>query len=48
MTDLDRILNELGVIARPAPQPQPQPKPEPREDPSKSPGIWYPDGNIPH
>lgn len=44
MTDLDRILNELGVIARPAPQP----KPEPREDPSKSPGIWYPDGNIPH
>lgn len=44
MTDLDRILNELGVIARPAPKP----KPEPREDPSKSPGIWYPDGNIPH
>lgn len=46
MTDLERHLIELGVIARPAPQPKPDP--EPREDPSQSRGIWYPDGNIPH
>jgi len=44
MTDLDRHLNELGVIARPAPQP----KLEPRPDPRLSKGIYYPDGNIPH
>ena len=24
------------------------PPPKPREDPSKSPGIWYRDGDIPH
>ena len=43
MSDLDRILNALGVIARPAPTPPPR-----REDPSKSAGVWYRDGNIPH
>ena len=33
-------LADLGIRVQPAPQPRP--------DPSKSPGIWYRDGNIPH
>lgn len=44
---IEQHLNELGVIARPASAP-PAPKPEPRPDPRLSPGIYYPDGNIPH
>lgn len=44
MSDLDRVLNELGVIAQPPTKPQP-PR---RDDPSKSAGVWYRDGNIPH
>lgn len=49
MTDLDRILNELGVIARSAPQPQPKPLTDrPDGPPHTWRGTWYPDGNIPH
>ena len=44
MTDLDRILNELGVIARPVPAPTARP-----DGPANAwRGVWYPDGNIPH
>jgi hypothetical protein len=43
MSDLERILDQLGVRAQPVPA-----KPAPRPDPRKSPGVWYPDGNIPH
>lgn len=41
MTALERHLNELGVIARPAPRPAP---PAPRSDPSKATGTWYRNG----
>lgn len=47
MTPLDRILNELGVIARPAPQQKPQTD-RPSGPPATWPGVWYADGNIPH
>ena len=45
MTDLDRILNELGVIARPAPTP---PTNRPTGQPADWRGVWYRDGNVPH
>lgn len=45
MTDLERHLNELGVIARTAPLPRPV---RPAGDPSSWRGIWYRDGEIPH
>ena len=38
MSDLARILNELGVRPRPVPAP---PAPAPRPDPSKATGTWY-------
>ena len=44
MSNIDRILDQLGVRAQPTPT-KPQP---PRQDPSKSPGVWYRDGEIPH
>lgn len=44
--DLERHLQELGVIARPAQPPRPAPA-RPQEPPHKSAGIWYPDGNVP-
>lgn len=48
MTDLDRILNELGVIARPATtQPKP-PTDRPEGPPNTWRGVWYADGHIPH
>lgn len=44
MSDLERHLNELGVVARPAP-----PKPtRPAGPPATWRGTYYPDGNIPH
>ena len=45
MSDLDRILNELGVITRPVPAPERQPR---RDDPSKDRGIWYTEETVPH
>jgi hypothetical protein len=39
-------LNLLGVLPRPAARPAPQPA-TPRPDPSKSAGVWYPDGDVP-
>jgi len=45
MSDLDRILNDLGVIARPVPTPPPT---RPAGDPRDWRGVWYRDGNIPH
>jgi hypothetical protein len=42
MTDIDRILDELGVRA------QPTPKPAPRTDPRQSTGIWYTEETVPH
>lgn len=47
MSDLDRILNELGVIARPVPAP-PAPTARPDGPANAWRGVWYPDGNIPH
>jgi hypothetical protein len=47
MTDLERHLNELGVIARPAPLPAPALPARPEGPPSSWRGIWYPDGNVP-
>lgn len=47
MTALDRHLNELGVIARPA-TPQPKPTDRPDGPPASWRGVWYADGNIPH
>jgi hypothetical protein len=48
MTDLDRILNELGVVARPVPaKPAPAPT-RPPGFPDKWTGIWYTDDNVPH
>lgn len=44
MSDLDRILNELGVIARPVPAPPARPAGQPADWR----GVWYRDGNIPH
>lgn len=41
MSDLERHLNELGVIVRPAAPKQPQ---EPRPDPRKSLGTWFRNG----
>lgn len=46
MSDLDRILNELGVVARPAPA-KPAPT-RPAGFPDKWTGIWYTDDNVPH
>ena len=43
MTDLDRILDTLGVRAQPTP-----PKPVPQPDPNQFKGVWYRDGEIPH
>lgn len=40
--DLDLFLREIGVV------PAKMPPPPPRPDMSKSPGIWYRDGDIPH
>ena len=45
MSDIDRILNELGVIARPVPAP---PANRPAGQPADWRGVWYRDGNIPH
>lgn len=45
MSDLERHLNELGVIARPVPTPKPM-RPEGQTADWK--GIWYRDGVIPH
>lgn len=45
MTDLDRHLNEMGVIARPSTTPKPE---RPAGPPSEWKGIWYRDGVIPH
>ena len=48
MTDLERHLNELGVIARPAPPPPPPQEIErPPGPPHTWPGRWFPDGVIP-
>ena len=47
MTDLDRILNELGVIARPAPPPPQRQTDRPDGPTSSWRGVWYADGNIP-
>lgn len=48
MTDLDRILNELGVIARPIPAPPPPAPPlRPEGPPHTWRGEYYDDGNIP-
>lgn len=47
MTDLERHLNELGVIARPAPITAPAPAARPEGPSSAWRGIWYPDGNVP-
>ena len=47
MTDLERHLNELGVIARPA-APAPACTDRPAGPPSAWRGIWYTDGNVPH
>jgi hypothetical protein len=44
-SDLDRMLNELGVIARPVPAPKPQ---RPVGATADWKGVWYPDGVIPH
>lgn len=46
MTDLERHLDELGVIPRPSARQEPQPIP-PRPDQIQARGVWYPDGNIP-
>ncbi|XAI95339.1 hypothetical protein [Nostoc phage Nsp-JY18] len=43
MTEIERILNELGI--RPAPAPKPE---RPQGQPADWKGIWYRDGNIPH
>lgn len=45
MTELERHLNEMGVIARPAARHEPPP-PAPRPDPRRAPGVWFPDGNV--
>lgn len=42
MTELDRFLQEIGVVPVKAPPPPARPCM------SKSPGIWYRDGDIPH
>lgn len=48
MTDLDRILNELGVIARPVSAPLPPAPPLRPEGPPRTwRGVYYDDGNIP-
>lgn len=44
MTEIDRALAELGVIAKAAPPSAPQP---PRPDPYKAPGVWFRDGIVP-
>ena len=46
MSDLDRILNELGVIARPVPAP-PAPTARPDGPPHTWRGEYYDGGNIP-
>lgn len=44
--DIEKILNELGVVTRPVlPVSQPKPQPDPRTEPRR--GIWYTDGDIP-
>lgn len=48
MTDLERHLNELGVVARPAPAPAPACTDRPAGPPNTWRGIWYTDGNVPH
>lgn len=45
MTDLERHLNEMGVIARPSITPKPE---RPMGQPADWKGIWYRDGVIPH
>ena len=45
MTDLDRMLNEMGVIARPSPAPKPE---RPASQPAEWKGVWYRDGVIPN
>ena len=47
MTELERQLNELGVIARPTPTKQPLPD-RPSGPPNDWRGVWYRDGIIPH
>lgn len=44
MTDLERILDQLGVRAQPVTPPPARPE----GPPHSWRGIWYPDGNIPH
>lgn len=48
MTDIERILDQLGVRAQPTPTKQPQPTDRPDGPPNAWRGVWYPDGNIPH
>lgn len=47
MSDLDRILNELGVLPRPVPAPPAPPTTRPDGPPHTWRGTYYPDGNIP-
>jgi hypothetical protein len=46
MTDIERILDQLGVRAQPTPTKQPTSRPPGPS--SQWPGIWYRDGDIPH
>lgn len=45
MSDIERILDQLGVRAQPTPTKIAQ---RPPGQPNDWKGIWYPDGNIPH
>ncbi len=49
-SDLEKFLNELGVIAQPQPKQPKQPKQpvRPEGPPNMWQGVWYADGNIPH
>lgn len=46
MTDIERILDQLGVRAQPTPAPT-KTTDRPPGPPSAWRGVWYPDGNIP-
>lgn len=45
--DIDRMLAEIGVIARPAPTPAPALTARPAGHARDWAGVWYPDAEIP-
>jgi hypothetical protein len=49
MSDLDHILDQLGVRAQPTPaKHQPVRPPRPPGPPDSWPGIWYTEETVPH